>query len=110
MLEADVAYVLSLHYRTTRIPNYGASVWVSEISNVFWEGDRRLPSTDGAWWHFVAVGWNRYGVEAEICPLIRTFAPGSLEIDDVQVRAVRLSQGVTVNPDNPYFRVITGND
>ena len=109
-LAADAAYVLSLDYRTTRIPDNGASVWVSGTSDLFWKGDHGLPGTDGAWWHFVAVGWNRSAADAEIYPLIRIFAPGSVEIDDVQVRVVRLDQGITVNPGSARFRVVTGDN
>jgi len=106
-LTMNVPYVLSFYYRTTRVPDGKATVWVSGDPDVFWAHDHGLPATGGAWRHFVAVGWNRADAEAAICPLVRSFAPGYVEFDDVEVWPIWLSEGTTVEVGEARFRVIS---
>ena len=109
-LTASMPYVLSFHYRTTRVPDGKATVWVSGDPEVFWAHDHSLPATGGAWHHFVAVGWNRSDAEAAIRPLIRSFAPGCVEFDDVQVRPINLTtKRSTIKADKTRFWVIGNN-
>lgn len=102
-------YVFSFHYRTTRVPEGGARVWVSDDPDVLWAGYHGLPATDGAWHHFVAVGWNRAGTERAIYPLFSSFAPGSVAYDNVQLRPVELSTEATVAISEARFWVTAGD-
>jgi len=96
-------YLLSFYYRTENLANGAATVWVSYDPMVLFAHDHGLPSTGEDWHHFVAVGWNRSDAEAAIRPLIRSFATGSVEFDDVQVRAIGLAEGTTVEADDTRF-------
>jgi hypothetical protein len=109
-LGTDGPYVFSFHYRTMRVPEREAKVWVSNDPDVLWAGYHGLPATDGAWRHFVAVGWNHADGEAAICPLVSSFAPGSVEFDNVQVRPVGLLVETAVEAGEVQFWVIEGSD
>lgn len=109
-LTTSIPYVLSWQYRATGIPDGKATIWVSSEPDVFWPGDYGLPATDGTWRRVVAVGWNRSNVEASIRPLVRSFAPGSVQFDDVQLRPAWLREGTVVNIDETRFRIIGGDD
>jgi len=104
-LTMNVPYVLSFYYRTTRVPEGRATVWVSGEPDVFWAHDHGLPSTEEGWCHFVAVGWNRSDAEAAICPLVRSFAAGCAEFDNVQVRPIGLPDEATVEVGEARFWV-----
>jgi len=112
-LAANTPYILSFQYRTSRIPDGKVTVWVSSADepDVFWSGgDYGLPSTDGEWHHFVAIGWNRSDAEAAIRPLLRSFAPGCVEFDDVQVRQIGLPEGIALEQGETQFRVTGRNN
>jgi tetratricopeptide (TPR) repeat protein len=111
VLEPGVPYVLSVYYSTTGISNSkGATVWVSGDPDVLWANDHRLPATDGMWWCLFAVGWNRSDAEAKIRPLLRSYATGNVKFDDIQIRPIRLTEGVTVSAGEAEFRVIGQDD
>lgn len=107
-LTANTPYVLSFQYRTSRVPNGRVTVWVSSTDepDVFWPGgDHGLVGTNGMWYHFVAAGWNRSNAEAAIRPLLRLYAPGCAELDDVQVRPIGLPEGFALEQSEGQFRV-----
>lgn len=104
-LNVEVPYLLSFYYRTEWLPDGAARVWVSYDPRVLF--DRyELPATNGEWWRFAAIGWNQIGTEAAIRPMIRSFAPGNVEFDDVRVQAVELAQGTDIGEREVYFQVI----
>jgi tetratricopeptide (TPR) repeat protein len=105
-LAANAPYLLSFYYRTSRIPDDMATTWVSGNPNVFWAHDYGLPATQGMWYHFVAVGWNRLDADAPIRPLLRSFATGHVTFDDAQLRLIRLPEEAPVEVGEARFRVI----
>jgi tetratricopeptide (TPR) repeat protein len=108
-VESGTPYIISFLYRTSGIaPGRWATVWVSGDPDVFWAHDYALPSKEKGWHHFVSVGWNHSDTQAAIRPLVRSFAPGCVKFDDVQLRVVRL-QGTTVKANETRFWV-TGSD
>ena len=104
------ALVLSFCYRTTGIPDTRATVWVSNVAGVFWSRDHGLPATGGLWYRVVAVGWNRSPGEASIRPLLRSFSPGSVQFDDLQLRPVLWREGIVVDPGEARFRIVGKDD
>ena len=102
-LPVSAPYVLSFYYRTTRVPDGRAMVWVSDEPDVFWVHGHGLPSTGEGWRHFVAVGWNRSDAKAAIRPLVRLFAPGCVEFDGVQVRPIWLPKETIVEGGETRF-------
>ena len=83
-------YILSFCYCTEGAYEDTAAVWVSPDAQVMFQGDHWSPDTDGNWWRFVAVGWNRLDVEAAVRPLLRSFGPGQVWFDQVELRAIYL--------------------
>jgi tetratricopeptide (TPR) repeat protein len=110
VLAENLPYLFSLYYRTLRVPDGKASAWVSGDPKVLWALDHGVVATNGAWRRFVAIGWNRSGAEAAIHPLVRSFAAGSVEFDDVQIRLIRLPETTAVEIDEARFRVIGQDD
>jgi len=104
-LTAGAPYIISFYYRTTRIPDSKATVWISDDAAVLWAHDYGLPATGETWRHFVALGWNRSGTGATIYPLVRSFAPGYVEFDDVQVRPIWLLEETSVVSSETQFWV-----
>jgi tetratricopeptide (TPR) repeat protein len=102
-------YVFSFDYRTVRLAAGAARAWVSDDPDVLWAGYHGLPATDGAWHHFVAVGWNRAGAKGAIYPLLSSFGPGSVVYDNVGLRPVELSARAAVASSEARFRVIAGD-
>jgi hypothetical protein len=104
-LTTGTPYVLSFYYRTDRLPDKAATIWLSYSEpDIFFAHDYGLSSTGGEWWHFVVVGWNRSKFKAPIRPLLRSFAHGAVEFDDVKVRMVLLHEGISIN-DKALFWV-----
>ena len=111
-LTANVPYVLSFWYRTVRVSNGSATVWVSRADepDVFWSGGNHgLPTTGRGWHRFTAIGWNRSDAEVAIRPLFRLYARGCVEFDDVQVRLIGLPEGTVVKTSETQFWT-TGED
>jgi tetratricopeptide (TPR) repeat protein len=109
-LTADTPYVFSVCYRTSRLRDGAARIWVSPDLDILWSYDHRLPVTDETWSRLVVIGWNRTESEAAIRPLFRSLAPGSWEVDQVQLRAVQLLGGSTVQPGETLFWVMGEED
>ncbi len=105
-LTVSVPYLLGFDYRTRGLPDGASTVWTSYEPEVLFAGDHRLPATDGEWRRFIAVGWNRANDESAIRPLVRSFAPGCVEFDNVQVRPIWLSEKTGVTVGETQFRVI----
>jgi len=104
VLFPDRPYLVSLYYRTSNLSNDAiATIWVSDDPALLWANDYRLPSTDGDWRHFVAVGWNRTGGEARIEPLVRLFGVGQVEYDALQIMPVTVGKGVVIEPVDTLF-------
>jgi hypothetical protein len=110
MLKASAPYILTFYYRTQELSNGEVTVWVSYEPEVLFAGDYRLPATNGEWRYFVAVGWNRADDESMIRPLVRSFAPGCTEFDEVQVRQIWLSEELDVTAGETQFWVIGDSD
>jgi len=106
-LTAASPYVLSFYYRTTGVPDGAAAVWVSDNNLVLFGHDHRLPATNGRWWRFAVVGWNRSGDVATVRLLLRSFMAGQVWFDDVQLRAVDLH--LPVQPQESRLIVLTGD-
>jgi tetratricopeptide (TPR) repeat protein len=100
-------YVLSFYYRTTGVPDGAAAVWISDNNLVLFGHDHRLPATNGRWWRFTVVGWNRSGDVATVRLLLRSFMAGQVWFDDVQLRAVDLH--LPVQPQESRLIVLTGD-
>jgi tetratricopeptide (TPR) repeat protein len=110
-LTVSIPYLLGFQYRTERVPDGEATVWVSGNADVFLSGgDYGLPATDGEWRYFVAVGWNRSSVDAVIQPLVRSFMSGSVEFDNVQLRPVRFRERTVVAVGETQFWVTGEGD
>ena len=106
-LTTVLPYVLSFYYRTERVLDNAATVWVSYDSQVLFGGDHRLPSTNGSWFRFVVVGWNRSGGEAAVSPLLRSFAPGQVWFDEVKLYTI--NPPVLSYPQETRFSILMGN-
>jgi len=100
-------YVLSFYYRTERTPDNAATIWVSYDTQVLFSGDHPLPATDGNWWLFAIVGWNRSAGEAAVRPLLRSFAPGQVWFDDVQLRNINIR--LSVQTREAQFMMLPGD-
>jgi tetratricopeptide (TPR) repeat protein len=109
-LTVGIPYVLSFHYRTMRVPDGGAKVWVSDSPDVFRARHYSLPATGGAWYHFAAIGANRSSVEAAIRPIVRSYASGCVEFDDVQMRPIWLPAGSAVDVSKTWIWVTGQGD
>jgi len=109
LLAVGMPYLLSFYYRTERLRDGAARVWVSSEPEVFFAGNHGLPPTGGEWQRFVAIGWNRAGIEAAIRPLVRSFATGSVEFDNVKVRAIGLVEGTIVEAGETRFWISGSN-
>jgi hypothetical protein len=106
MLKPGVPYVFSFYYQTTRVPEGKAAVWVSRDPDVLWGSNRPLPATDGKWFQFVAVGWHRSDIETAIRPLLRSFSPGCVRFDQVELRPINLPEQAVLNTGGTQFLVI----
>jgi hypothetical protein len=95
-------YLISFYYRTERIPDRAAAVWISYDAKVLFSS-YHLPSTRGKWRHFLAIGWNRSGGDAVIRPLLFALASGQVWFDEVKVRQVLLNPPET--PKETHFVV-----
>jgi hypothetical protein len=93
-LTVQMPYALILFYRTGEFDADAAAVYLLENSDVFFFGDRYLPSTGGKWQRFAVIGWNRTGQEVAVRPLMRNFAAEQVWFDNVQLRAINLQSSV----------------
>jgi tetratricopeptide (TPR) repeat protein len=109
-LMTNTPYMLSFFYYTERVRDGNATVWISADPRVFWDGDLALPNTHRTWRQLVAVGFNRSEAVGTITPLIRSFARGRVQFDDIQLRAVRLREGSVVKVDGMRFRVTDASE
>lgn len=104
VLSPDRPYLVSLYYRASNLSDDAiATIWVSDNPAVLWANDYRLPSTDGDWRHFAAIGWNRTGGEVKIEPLVRLFGAGQVEYDALQIMPVTFGEGVVIEPAATLF-------
>lgn len=100
----DIPYLISLSYSTGRQARDRTSgLWLSG-EGVFWRSDLRLTPTDGSWIHFAAVSWNGSHTGTAVRPFFRLFAPGSLMVDNLQIRPVQLSDTITVEKHTYLWR------
>jgi tetratricopeptide (TPR) repeat protein len=97
-LATDAPYVLSFDYRTLGVPDGRATAWISADAGGLLAEEPGLPATNGGWRHFVVVDWNRTGTETAVHPLLRSYAPGQVVFDNVQIRSVRSLQGAFLDP------------
>lgn len=86
VIESGGPYLISFYYRTERISDIGATVWLSDNPKVLSAGDYALPQTFGAWKRVLLIAWNRSGTTATIQPLLRSFSEGSVWFDAFSIR------------------------
>jgi len=84
-LEPATPYAITFYYKT-KGQQVGPSVWMSPenrvlLHNVSASSDYPLPQTNGEWWRFVAVAWNRNTENKVARPLLRTAEVGDVLID-----------------------------
>jgi tetratricopeptide (TPR) repeat protein len=91
-LKGGTPYILSFYYRTS--DNNSGWIWLSKEERLFWSHDRKLVATNGQWLHFVAIDCNVSAESLFIRPLIRSYASGRVEFDDLQLRNVLLDDKV----------------
>ncbi len=104
-LKPDTPYVLSFLYKTQRLREGEAGVWISRRPYNLFAGEQMLPRTDGAWRMVVIVGWNS-GREAEaVQPLLRSWGMGNTWFDAVQLRKIVIDPEVTVEDRSTRFQV-----
>lgn len=100
----SIPYLISLSYSTGRkARDRTSALWLSG-EGVFWRSDLRLTRTDGSWIHFAAVSWNGSHTGTAVRPFFRLFAPGSLMVDNLQIRPVQLSDTITVEKHTYLWR------
>lgn len=92
VITAGQPYLFSLYYRTFDSRNGAARVWLSNRSEIFWEGDKGLPATNGAWYHFAAVGWSEVDLGIHIRVFVRSFAPGIVDFDEIGIRHIEIPE------------------
>ncbi|HET6446638.1 MAG TPA: hypothetical protein VFI27_18885 [candidate division Zixibacteria bacterium] len=110
-LEADSAYLLTFLYRTERVSDNAATFWhggTGEATQLLPIDAHGLPATEGAWYRFVAIGWNRDDNEWVLSPLLRLYQPGTVQFDDVEIEMIRFKSGVPIIDRQPRFRVMRG--
>ena len=88
-LEPQAMYLLSFFYRTVRLPDNAAGLYISNSSALtFSDRDYLLPATEGAWHRFVIIGANRSDDIVSVSPILRSMAPGQIWFDSFEVRQV----------------------
>lgn len=107
-LHPNRRYLLSFFYRTVYTANT-ASIWMSSINlsqNRLWfDGDIRLPDTNGEWRQFAVVDLTAKGLEHLVRPLFRLFGPGQLEVDRFQIREVFIEVDDSLDVQLPAFSI-----
>jgi tetratricopeptide (TPR) repeat protein len=109
-LPSDTAYVLSFVYRTRQVPDSRTTAWVASADqpgSLWFGNDPLLPATDGAWYRFAGIGWNHSDSTAVLQPLLRLYATGSVDFDDVELRPIYYSGLKPLGEDVQLF-VIRG--
>lgn len=90
-LEPRSAYLAACYYRTERVPDDGANVYVSDDPmRLVPGGDIRLPATGGRWRRVVVLVPNPSSASVTIIPLLRSASVGDIWFCGFEIRKIRL--------------------
>jgi tetratricopeptide (TPR) repeat protein len=97
-LDSRSPYVISFYYRTIKQAE-GPTLWLSPdtsvlVHSVTGSDDYRLPATNGQWWRFVAVAWNKRAQAVRVNPLLRSWAAGEVWLDDFRISKILVQDDI----------------
>jgi len=105
-LKPDTPYVLSFYYRTRKLREGKAAVWVfSGEPEVLFKHDHMLPRTYSSWRKFIIVGWSRKEGANKIKPLLRSWGVGGVGFEGMELREIILAADAQIEDYSTRFEL-----
>lgn len=103
-LKPMTPYVISFYYRTERLKDNEAGIFVGGNEQVFFPGLLPLPATGGKWRRVVLIGWNLRSEPSEIRPGLWSQGIGDIWFNEFSLREAKLVSQVPAY--NQIFKMI----